>query len=138
MAGNKSTITDIRSAGEDHRVVTAEGGGKGYCKRPCADCPWRKDAAGVFPAEAFKHSASTAYDLAQNTFACHQAGVDQPRVCAGFLLRGAEHNLAIRLGLIHGRYQGVEDGGHELHENYRAMAIANGLDPEDEALTRCR
>ena len=31
----------------------------------------------------------------------------------------------------------VNDGGHELHENYRAMAVANGLDPADPALARC-
>lgn len=131
-------ITQVRPAGEDHRVVTVEGGGPGHCKRPCADCPWRKDATGVFPAEAFRLSASTAYDMAQNTFACHQAGVGQPRVCAGFLLRGADHNLAVRLGMIQGKYGGVSDCGLELHENYRAMAIANGVDPEDEVLVPCR
>ena len=134
----KTRVTQIRPAGEDHQVVTVVGGGKGYCKRPCADCPWRKDATGEFPAEAFRHSASTAYDMAQNTFACHQAGAEEPRVCAGFLLRGADHNLAVRMGVMQGNYQGVSDGGHELHENYRAMAIANGVDPDDEVLGACR
>ena len=30
------------------------------------------------------------------------------------------------------------DGGHELHENYRAMAIANGVAPDDPVLGACR
>lgn len=133
-----SRIEKVRPAGRDHQVVTVVGGGDGYCKRPCADCPWRKDATGEFPAEAFRHSASTAYDMAQNTFACHQAGTTQPRVCAGFLLRGADHNLAVRLGRMQGNFDGVQDGGHELHESYRDMAIANGVDPEDDILAPCR
>jgi hypothetical protein len=28
--------------------------------------------------------------------------------------------------------------GLSLHANYRAMAIANGVDPDDPALARCR
>jgi hypothetical protein len=59
-------------------------------------------------------------------------------VCAGFLLRGADHNLSVRLGTISGKYGAVEDGGHELHENYRAMAIANGVDADDPVLAPCR
>lgn len=134
----KGTVVDVRPAGEDHAVVTVEGGRNGHCAQPCADCPWRKDAVGVFPAEAFRHSASTAYDMARNTFACHSAGTQSPKVCAGFLLRGAEHNLAVRLGLMKGQFQGVRDGGHELHTSYRAMAIANGVSPDDPVLTPCR
>lgn len=134
----KTRITAVRPAGAAHQVLTVEGGGKGHCTRPCADCPWRKDATGEFPPEAFRHSASTAYDMAANTFACHQAGAEQPRVCAGFLLRGAHHNLSVRLGWIQGKYRDVSDGGHELHEDYRAMAIANGVDPDDEVLAPCR
>lgn len=31
-----------------------------------------------------------------------------------------------------GKYKGdVSDGGVELHPNYRAMAVANGVDPDD-------
>jgi len=94
---------------------------------------------GEFPAEAFRHSASTAYDMSDHTFACHQSGKEKPATCAGFLLRGATHNLAVRLGYMRGRFQGdVTDGGHELHESYRAMAIANGVDPEDPVLAPCR
>jgi hypothetical protein len=131
-------VTQIRPAGPDHQVVTVEGGNDGHCKRPCADCPWRVDATGVFPAEAFRHSANTAYDMAQNTFACHQAGTGKPKTCAGFLLRGADHNLSARLSYMAGKIAAVDDGGHALHDSYRAMAIANGVDPDDEILGPCR
>lgn len=132
-------ITEVRPAGDAHQVVTVEGGGGAYRKKPCDTCPWRVDAVGEFPAEAFRHSAPTAYDMAQNTFACHSSGTEKPATCAGFLLRGADHNMAVRLGYMMGRYKNdVTDGGHELHESYRAMAIANGVDPEDPILKECR
>lgn len=132
-------ITQVRPAGEQHQVVTVEGGRGGYRRKPCSDCPWRVDATGEFPPEAFRHSANTAYDMSRHSFACHQSGASKPATCAGFLLRGAEHNLSVRLQRMDGRIgQDVTDGGHELHESYRAMAVANGVDPEDDALRLCR
>jgi hypothetical protein len=97
------------------------------------------DATGVFPPEAFRLSARTAYDMAQETFACHSSGTAKPATCAGFLLRGAEHNLSVRMQRISGTYpEGVHDGGHALHPGYTAMAVANGVDPDDPALAKCR
>lgn len=132
-------VTAARAAGDGHQVLTVEGGSGAYRKKPCGDCPWRVDATGAFPAEAFVHSARTSYDMARERFACHQAGKDLPRTCAGFLLRGAEHNLSVRLQRIAGTLgDDVSDGGHTLHADYRAMAIANGVDPDDPALAPCR
>jgi hypothetical protein len=132
-------ITQVHPAGHHHQVVTVEGGRGGYRRKPCSDCPWRIDATGEFPPEAFRHSANTAYDMSKHSFACHQSGASKPATCAGFLLRGAEHNLSVRLQRMDGRIgQDVTDGGHELHASYRAMAVANGVDPEDEALRLCR
>jgi hypothetical protein len=133
-------VLAITPAGPDHQVITVEGDGRNtYCRQPCPTCPWRKDAVGLFPPEAFAHSARTAYDMSTHTFACHTAGVEKNATCAGFLLRGANHNLAVRIGYINGRFKDdVRDGGFELYDNYRAMAIANGVDPEDPALGPCR
>jgi hypothetical protein len=132
-------ITRIRPAGPEHQVVTVEGGRGSYRKQPCAKCPWRTDAVGEFPAESFRHSAPTAYDMAEHTFACHDSGVKKPALCAGFLLRGSQHNLSVRLKMIKGQaFEDVHDGGHELHANYRAMAEANGVDPADPVLAPCR
>ena len=134
-------VTRTRPAGPDHQVVTVEGGNAGsFRRRPCSTCPWRVDAVGVFPAEAFRHSANTAYDMAPNTFACHQSGAERPALCAGFLLRGAAHNMGARLGVIRGEValDQVEAGSAALHPSYRAMAVANGVDPADPVLARCR
>lgn len=137
--GKSPSITNVRPAGEDHQVVTVVGGNGSYRRKPCSDCPWRVDAVGEFPAEAFRHSAATAYDLSDRVFACHQSGVSKPAICAGFLLRGADHNLKIRLMKIKGELcNDVANGGVELHANYRAMAVANGVEADDEALQACR
>jgi hypothetical protein len=132
-------VLRARPAGAAHQVLTVAGGQPAaHCRRPCADCPWRKDAVGVFSPEAFRHSAETAYDMATHTFACHAAGAGQPRLCAGFLLRGATHNLTVRLLQLRGHDLSATDGGHALHASYAAMAVANGVAPDDPALAPCR
>lgn len=87
----RTIVLETRSAGDDHQVVSVRSPKKYYRKQPCSDCPWRVDAVGEFPAEAFRHSARTAYDLSEHVFACHQSGSEKPAACAGFLLRGADH-----------------------------------------------
>lgn len=140
MGRKKAVITRVRVADENHQVVTVEGGSGLYRREPCPGCPWRADQAGAFPAEAFRLSASTAYDMARSTFACHESGQVKPAMCAGFLLRGADHNLSVRLKTMHGAidFDAIHDGGHELHNSYRAMAVANGVDADDPSLIMCR
>ncbi|WP_134812895.1 DUF6283 family protein [Xanthomonas axonopodis] len=142
MTPTSSRIQRVRRAGSEHQVVTVQSPKQAsarYCKRPCPDCPWRVDAVGKWPAEAFRASAETAYDMATHTFACHSTGATNPRLCAGFLLRGADHNLSVRLERMHGRVgRDVEDGGQILHASYVAMAVANGVPSNDPALQACR
>ena len=78
--------------------------------------------------------------MATHTFACHTTGTAKPAVCAGFLLMNSANNLGVRLMIHRGDLDrsAITDGGHELHESYLAMAVANGLDPADPALARCR
>ncbi|WP_043003082.1 DUF6283 family protein [Comamonas testosteroni] len=140
---SKTTISDVRPAGmnafgEEHQVVTVTGGNGSYRRTPCAKCPWRKDAVGEFPADAFRHSANTAYDMSTKTFGCHESGHIKPAICAGFLLRGADHNLKVRMMQIEQGGLNVKENGLELHENYREMAISNGVDREDPVLKPCR
>lgn len=144
MAGKEQVrqsarVLAVRSADDDHVVVTVKGGHFAYRRKPCKTCPWRKDAVGEFPAEAFRLSAHTAYDMSQESFGCHESGSEKPATCAGFLLRGADHNLGVRLRRMRGDIaDDVDDGGHELHGSYREMAEANGVSPEDSVLTLCR
>jgi hypothetical protein len=130
-------VTNARLADESNAVITVEGGEGLYRREPCPDCPWRKDAVGKFPAEAFRISAPTAYDMADHTFGCHSSGSKKPATCAGGIL-GQPHNFNLRMGWVQGKYRDVTDGGHELFETYREMAIANGVDPEDPVLAPCR
>ena len=137
----KAQVAKITPVGEGYQVVTVESGNtKKFMKQPCPDCPWKKAAIGVFPAEAFRTSAHTAYDMATRSFGCHSSGTANPKTCAGFLLQGATHNLSVRVRLKQGDYDLslVSDGGHDLHENYRAMAIANGVAQGDTVLAQCR
>ncbi len=55
----KVTLMERRPAGDEHAVVTVSGNRGSFRRRPCEDCPWRVDAVGKFPAEAFRLSANT-------------------------------------------------------------------------------
>jgi hypothetical protein len=71
-------------------------------------------------------------------FACHMSGSVKPATCAGFLLRGATHNIGFRLALITGKINPNEIRDTvPLHHSYRAMAIANGVASDDPALQHC-
>lgn len=108
--------------------------------RPCAECPWRVDVEpGKFPPSRYQALTTTAEDMSRSLFACHKSEPGAEIVCAGFLERGADHNLSARLAYIgHALEFKDRSGGFELHEDYRAMAIANGVDPADPRLKRCR
>ncbi|MDG3444636.1 DUF6283 family protein [Nitrospirillum amazonense] len=134
------TIISIRPADENHQVVSVEGGGARYMRKPCPECPWRRAAPiGAFPAEAYRISAKTAYDMSLHKFSCHMAGAEKPATCAGFLLRGADHNLSVRLARCSGSLK-PDDVTTEvdLYDSYRDMAEANGVASDDPALARCR
>lgn len=131
--GAHQVITMSTENAQEHRFA--------HRARPCPQCPWRTDLpTGVFPASAYRHSASTAYDGAENVFSCHMQGRDKPATCAGFLLKGADHNLGVRFAILNNRYnpEAVSDGGVPLYKSYRAMAVANGVPANDPVLDRCR
>ena len=133
-------MKNIHPVDDFNQVVTTEGRAGNYRKTPCEGCPWLKENDGSFPAEAFRHSASTAYDMATNKFGCHDSGTSKPATCAGFLLRGAEHNMQVRLDYLTGRIVPalLKEGESPLHGSYFEMAVANGVDPDDSVLKRCR
>lgn len=107
--------------------------------KPCGECPWRTDVpVGRFDVERFEVLAKTAYDRSFVLFQCHKTRDDRPLICAGFLLRGATHNIAARLAYRDGRIGPVEDGGYPLFDDYRGMAEANGVAPDSESLDLVR
>lgn len=137
---SKTRITSIRSAGPFDQTVTVEGGTGSYRKTPCHGCPWVVENDGSFPAEAFLHSASTAYDMASRLFGCHSSGTKKPAICAGFLLKGSDHNLAVRLALMNRRIDlgQITEGARKLHATYASMAVANGVPHDAQEIQPCR
>jgi hypothetical protein len=128
----------IHPAGPDHQVVAITGAKGTYRRSPCEECPWRRDVPiGAFPAEAYRHSARTAYDMSSHVFSCHMSGAERLATCAGFLLKGAGHNLSVRMARSEGRCLDVSSDA-PLYDNYREMAMANGVAADDDALAPCR
>jgi hypothetical protein len=78
--------------------------------------------------------------MALKIFACHKSTDEHPPVCAGFLLRGAAHNLSVRLAFARGEINphAVSDFGYPLFPSYVAMAVANGVRADHPALALCR
>lgn len=139
--GQRPKVLRIRRADAMHQVVTLSGSsGRAHRSEPCPHCPWRIDQpTGRFPAQAFRHSAETAYDMSLHRFGCHMSGTKSPSTCAGFLLSGADHSLAVRLDYLRGRIEpGSITSPVELYPSYRDMAVANGVAPDDPSLERCR
>lgn len=89
VPADQPRILAVRDGGDGWGTVTVEHANRDYRATPCARCPWLKDSpVGAFPAEVFRHSARTAYDLSRHTFGCHASHPNTPQHCAGFLLRG--------------------------------------------------
>ncbi|WP_367273879.1 DUF6283 family protein [Niveispirillum sp.] len=112
-----------------------------YRRQPCGGCPWLVRNVGTFPAEAFRLSANTAFDMSMHSFACHESGAEKPATCAGFLLRNAANNIGVRLAVRSGQVdlaEVKEPLNDPLWPSYRAMAIGNGVAPDDPAIARCR
>lgn len=132
-SGDMFGVTRLETSGKADKIVR---------RKPCPTCPWRKDAAiGAFPAEAFRISANTAYDGAMATFSCHESGAKAPATCAGFLLANSANNIGVRIALSMGRLDMEQVGNPDdvpLFESYRAMAIANGVCPDDPRIAACR
>lgn len=107
----------------------------GYCKRPCAECPWRQDVKpGKFTPERFRTLARTAYNMATSIFACHMSKEGGEVACAGFVLMQGAHNLSLRLS----RQKFEVQSDVPLYPTYRRMAIANGVRANDPNLRQCR
>jgi hypothetical protein len=127
-------------AGPDDRNQKGTAVTKSYQRQPCSECPWRTDVPpGQFPPERFIALADTAYDMAIVQFACHKSCEGDDIGCAGFALRGATHNLGVRLAARDGRLDLTKIASpYHLYPHYRAVAVANGVPANHPALSRCR
>jgi hypothetical protein len=145
MKQSKIKIVATTRCSDDYGVTTVEMTGaekRHQRKKPCSQCPWRSDLpVGVFPADAFRESAKTSYDMAESVFGCHMSKIESgPHTCVGFLLRHGENNLQVRFATAEDRFdfEGLNDGGYPLYESYREMAVANGVDAAESCLEPVR
>ncbi|MGW2986433.1 DUF6283 family protein [Streptomyces goshikiensis] len=121
-----------RAADDVWAVVSVTGDGvPTAAARPCGGaepCPWRRDAPpGQFPAAAYELSEPTSRPGSTRRFGCHSSTPASPRMCAGWLLRGADGNAEVQDLLATGRLARPDlPDGVELYDSYFQMAAANG------------
>lgn len=101
--------------------------------KTCSECPFLlASRLGKFPASRYLELADTCKPgLVASIFACHMSGEGKERACAGMLkVCGWDSNM-VRLAALTGRVdlEAIEATG-PLYVSYRALAIANGCDPE--------
>lgn len=117
--------------------------------RPCSNCPWRLDAPpGEFPACRYESLTATAgrpgkeVGFSAPIFACHRSRDGEEFACAGWLATVGYDHLGMRLAVAMGRLEpaAFEPGPDwpPLYATYADLAVANGVDPDDEVLRRCR
>jgi Family of unknown function (DUF6283) len=102
--------------------------------RCCPECPFRMESRlGKFPPERYLQLADTVRPggWPGAVFACHMTPEGQERACAGMLLVCGADSNRIRMAIITERLDmsKIETNG-ELYPTYRAMAVANGCDPD--------
>lgn len=103
-----------------------------HVKRPCDECPWRKDAKqGRFEQERWAALAASSADergfgpeFDAPLFACHKSPEGGERACAGWLaVEGANHprvRLAVGFESLPPRALEPGEDWPELHESFVA------------------
>ncbi|MET7363224.1 DUF6283 family protein [Streptomyces sp. NPDC005562] len=106
-------------------------------KRPCADCPWRRDVEpGQFTADRYDALRNTSRQpqavetvedvVGQPMFACHKTIEGKEAACAGWLAVAGRENLAVRLAVAIGNLpeDALEpgDGWPSLFDSFEEMA----------------
>jgi hypothetical protein len=107
-------------------------------RRTCPECPWLLSSApGKFPPERYIDLADTCKPggIPRALFACHMTPEENTRACAGMMIVCGD-DAPNMLRLLWARRlidpSNVEASG-PLYPSYRAMAAANGCDPNDPA-----
>lgn len=111
----------------------------GRRKRPCEECPWRRDTPpGQFPAERYEALRNTsgsrgnevAFDAPM--FGCHKSADGNEIACAGWLAVVGYEHLGVRLALMDHRLppEAMSPGEDwpDLFDSYAEMAAAQGAD----------
>lgn len=106
-------------------------------KRPCAECPWRRDTPpGQFTQARFRALAVTSGTPGAEAgpfapmFGCHKAVAGRGAACAGWLAAVGQDHLGVRIAVSHGLIPATalapKPSWPPLFESYAAMAAAQG------------
>jgi hypothetical protein len=107
------------------------------CRRPCGNCPWRKDAPREYwDAEHFREIWRNCQDDGLHQMACHKSRPDAPAarqiICQGWVRVMGYDAIGVRIALLRGRVTltEIEDlSGLELFETFEEMLLANRVEP---------
>lgn len=102
-------------------------------KRPCEQCPWRKDGMrGQFPADRYEILRGTVDgdDHHAPIFGCHKSSDENTMPCAGWLASVGNQNIRVRMAVAMGEIP-VEllkpgEDWPPLFESYDEMEAAQG------------
>ncbi|MGH9067753.1 MAG: DUF6283 family protein [Acidimicrobiales bacterium] len=111
--------------------------GVAYQRRPCSDCPWRRDAPlGHFPPERYAAlrattgAPGTEAPIGAPMFACHQTIEGREAACAGWLATAGYWHIGVRLAVAGGRLPVLalvpQEDWPELYSSYEEMVGAQG------------
>ncbi|WNI20340.1 DUF6283 family protein [Actinacidiphila sp. ITFR-21] len=107
-------------------------------RRPCAECPWRRDAEpGQFPAHRYEVLRDTSEQAAGQEpgffaplFACHKSPEGREEACAGWLAAVGHRHLGVRLAVAQRRLPPhvltPGEGWPALFDTYAEMAAVQG------------
>ena len=101
--------------------------------RPCAECPWRRDAQrGKFPRRRYLELRDTCIPggMPGKLFACHMSPEGGEVACAGMLLVVGERLTRVRMMILRGLLDLTRlSSDVPLYSSFDEMAEANGLPP---------
>ena len=101
-------------------------------KKPCDNCPWRRDApVGYWDPEHFRDIWRNCQDDGMSLMLCHKSRLDEDiKVpCAGAILVLGFASIGIRIATMRGTIDPAEYGadGLELYSTFAEMLEANGI-----------
>lgn len=101
--------------------------------RPCANCPWRKDApVNYWHPDHFRSIATTCRNDGLHMMQCHKTTKETLRICAGWAAVEGFDAIGLRIAALFGRYDpaSLDTKGLELYESFDEMLEANNIDLE--------
>ena len=107
------------------------------CRKPCNDCPWRKDAPpGHWHPDHFHSIWRTCQDDGTHIMQCHKSKPESEQIlpCQGWVRVVGDEAIGVRIGLFKGTITREELAdragvGVTLYASFEEMVRAQGIVP---------